>query len=186
MTNLLNIETNDLIFDFMDEYHQYYEPTDFKVLELVKEYINEDDYVLDFGCGKGRVAFYLHNELGCKIRGIEYAKPIYDIALRNLELYGNNKDISFINTNAEDYEIKEENVFYLFNPFSSNTFQKVLNNILESSNPKRLILFWIMSEYQEILDNTKELELIKEIDCNGLAYFNSSFNKLLIYDIKHF
>ena len=70
----------------------------------------EDDKLIDYGCGKGRVAFYLNNELGCKVRGLEYAKEIYNLAIKNLEQYGNNKDISFINTNAEDYKIDEENV----------------------------------------------------------------------------
>ena len=43
-----------------DEYHHPYEPTPYSVLERLANsgWIGEEDVVLDYGCGKGRVGFF--------------------------------------------------------------------------------------------------------------------------------
>ena len=58
---LLRIETGGRDETNADQYHHPYEPTPYCVLERLagSGLIGENDTVLDYGCGKGRVGFFL-------------------------------------------------------------------------------------------------------------------------------
>ena len=62
-----------------DEYHHPYEPTPYSVLERLADsgLISKDDVALDYGCGKGRVGFFLSYRKSAKSIGIEYDDRIY-------------------------------------------------------------------------------------------------------------
>jgi SAM-dependent methyltransferase len=57
-----------------------YEPTPYSVLERLAAsgYIRRRDRLLDYGCGKGRVAFFMASVVGCRVLGIDHSrKPCY-------------------------------------------------------------------------------------------------------------
>ena len=58
---LLGIKTTGRDDTNSDEYRYPYEPTPYCVLERLADsgLIGKDDTVLDYGCGKGRVGFFL-------------------------------------------------------------------------------------------------------------------------------
>ena len=68
-----------------DEYHHPYEPTPYSVLVRLADsgLVSKDDVVLDYGCGKGRVGFFLSYRKSVKSIGIEYDERIYQGALEN-------------------------------------------------------------------------------------------------------
>ena len=102
-----------------DEYHHPYEPTPYSVLERLADsgMIGKDDFVLDYGCGKGRVGFFLSYQTKAKTVGIEYDERIYGGALEN-QMTARTK-AEFVLTKAEEYEVPSEvNRCYFFNPFS--------------------------------------------------------------------
>ena len=68
-----------------DQYHHPYEPTPYCVLERLADsgLIGKGDTVLDYGCGKGRVDFFLSHQTGARTIGIEYDERIYADALEN-------------------------------------------------------------------------------------------------------
>lgn len=107
-------------------YDHPYEPTPYSALEeLVRNHeISENDHIVDFGCGLGRLNFFFHYHFGASVAGIEKDKVYYEKALQNLESYRNkskrNSDrISFQCCHAEEYQIGAgDNQFYFFNPFS--------------------------------------------------------------------
>ena len=72
-----------------DDYHYPYEPTPYIVLERLveSEYLSRENIVIDYGCGKGRVSFFLHDRLGCKVVGIDFDENMCAIAHKNLENY---------------------------------------------------------------------------------------------------
>lgn len=86
----LNIDTIGRDASKEDEYHYPYEPTPYSVLEKLVEsnYISKDNIVIDYGCGKGRVGFFLNNRLGCKVIGIDFDEKMCDLARKNLLDYG--------------------------------------------------------------------------------------------------
>lgn len=58
---LLQIQTTGRDETNADKYHHPYEPTPYSVLERLagSGFFSKDDMVLDYGCGKGRVSFFL-------------------------------------------------------------------------------------------------------------------------------
>ena len=68
-----------------DEYHHPYEPTDYRVLERLvgSGLIGQENVVLDYGCGKGRVDFFLAYRTGAEAVGIEYDERICAEAMEN-------------------------------------------------------------------------------------------------------
>ncbi|MCH5265215.1 MAG: class I SAM-dependent methyltransferase [Lachnospiraceae bacterium] len=134
---LLHIQTEEIQTDGKDTYHFHrYEPTPYEVLErLFNVYIpSSSDVAVDFGCGLGRLNFYLEHRFGLRSVGVEMSEHYYKRALENLQNYNGNRDhISFVHKKAEEYAVsKEETLFYFFNPFSLNIFRRVLQQILLS------------------------------------------------------
>lgn len=166
----LNIYTE--IFDYFEEdYQNYgYDPTPYVVLEeLIKlDMLKKDDVLVDYGCGKGRIEFFINNQVGCKVIGIDHSERLLKVARNNLNYYGDTDDIIFIHSKAEYYNPDEANYFYFFNPFSTKIFRQVLRRIEESykKNPREIIIFFYYStiEYKTYLPTEARLELIKTIN----------------------
>lgn len=165
----LNISTEGV--DYSDEdFHNYgYDPTPYIVLEkLVQlDFLDGEDVVVDYGCGKGRISFFINSQVGCRVIGIDRSEKLLEEANRNLNQYGNCEDIIFINSNAEDFSPNEANRFYFFNPFSTKIFSRVLRRIEESflKNPREILIFFYYSaiEYKLYLPTEPRLELIESL-----------------------
>lgn len=84
--------------------HRYpYEPTEYFVLDRLMEsgYIDNQDVLMDYGCGMGRVPIYLHNKIGCRGYGIEFVKEFYEQASENAKVSGYDGKILFVRGRAE-------------------------------------------------------------------------------------
>ena len=171
-----------------DEYHYPYEPTPYAVLERLveSEYITSDSIVIDYGCGKGRVGFFLNSQIDCEVIGIEYDEKIYTIAEHN-KTSDKSDNVSFLCTNAEDYEVSNEDCFYFFNPFSVEPLRSVLGKILDSyyDNPRKMKLFFYYpnDEYLAELMTRDELMFLDEIDCQDLFEGNNKRERILIFEV---
>ena len=82
---LLQIRTTGRDDTNSDEYRYPYEPTPYSVLERLANsgLFSEHDVVLDYGCGKGRVGFFLSHQASLQSIVIEYDDRIYADALKN-------------------------------------------------------------------------------------------------------
>ena len=186
----LNIYTE--IFDYFEEdYQNYgYDPTPYIVLEeLVKEnLITGDDTLVDYGCGKGRIGFFLNSQTGCKVIGVDHSERLLKVAKKNLELYGDNGKITYVNTKAEVYRPDEANRFYFYNPFSTKIFRQVLRRIEEAyeRNPREILIFFYYStiEYRTYLPTEHRLDLIKTIEFSEEEINDRVPAKLSIYRFK--
>ncbi|WHX48964.1 hypothetical protein QNH46_23440 [Paenibacillus woosongensis] len=49
--------------------------------------LNKTGWVVDFGCGRGRVPFYIHNKFHIPVTGIEVHEKTYEEALHNKGSY---------------------------------------------------------------------------------------------------
>lgn len=191
---LLGIKTLG-IREWKDNSFHYnrYEPTPYKALdELAKNYVlRNTDKVVDFGCGRGRVAFYLHNRFHVPVTGIEANDRTYEDALENKSAYRlRAKHISApINLKyglAQLYKIdRADNCFYFFNPFSEHIFRKVVHNIMCSVEKYRrevdLILYYPISEYKNFLETNTPFTVIDEIRVPGGS---DDKEKFIIYRLK--
>src|SRR5699024_1344637 len=76
-------------WDFGVENYNRYEATPYMALDkLFQHYkLKETDKVVDFGAGRGRVAFYIHNRFQIPVTGVEANDKTYDEAIKNKESY---------------------------------------------------------------------------------------------------
>ena len=176
-----------------DAYRYPYEPTPYGVLEQLADrgLMGEGDVVLDYGCGKGRVGFFLSHMTGVGAVGIEYDGRMYEAALENQRTVISGTKIRFVLARAEQYEVPPEvNRCYFFNPFSVEILHKVLARIMESyyENPREmLLLFYYPSDhYCSCLLGTQELELYDEIACGDLFPGNDPRERILVFRLRDY
>ena len=172
---LLQIKTTGRDDSNSDQYRYPYEPTPYGVLERLANsgLIRKKDVVLDYGCGKGRVDFFLSYQTKANTIGIEYDERIYQSALENQKTVVSKGKSDFILARAEEYEVPSQvNRCYFFNPFSVELLRKVMARIVESyyENPREMFLFFYYpsEEYISYLMTVDELEFYDEISCEDL------------------
>ena len=190
---LLQIKTTGRDETNADVYHHPYEPTPYSVLErLVNSGLSsKDDVVLDYGCGKGRVGFFLSYRAKAKTIGIEYDDRIYDSALENRKTTVSRIKPDFVLTRAEEYEVPPDvNRCYFFNPFSVEILHKVMARIIESwyENPREVFLFFYYptDEYISYLMTVDELEFYDEIECDDLFEGNDPRERIMIFQLPDY
>ena len=189
--NLLRIVTSGIgDWLYYSIHYNRYEATPYKALDLFfDEYsLRETDKVIDFGCGKGRVAFYLHDRFNVTVTGVEVNEETYNEAIRNKNSYIQRKKekdvpIHFHLGPAEDFKVdRAYNRFYFFNPFSVHIFKKVVGNILDSVEEHRrsvdIILFYPLPDYQYFLKKSTPFKLIKEV---VIPESDDKYDKFLVY-----
>ncbi len=175
-------------------YHPY-EPTPYPVLEILfQQYqVERTDNIVDFGCGKGRLNFYINHFYKSNVIGIEMNEALYLEAVENKNNYlkkyrkSINK-INFICCFAQEYIVKpSDNKFYFFNPFSIQIFKKIIENILlsveEHERKVELILYYPSEDYIYYLENHTSFVLIDEIIIRDL-YKCDARERFLIYQFK--
>lgn len=173
-----------------DEYRYPYEPTPYCVLERMvgSGFFSQDHMVLDYGCGKGRVGFFLAYRAKSKTIGIEYDERIYESALSNQKTTLSRIKPEFVLTRAEEYEVPEAvDRCYFFNPFSVEILQKVMARILDSyyDHPREIFLFFYYpsDEYISYLMTVDALEFYDEIECDDLFPGNDPRERILIFQL---
>lgn len=156
-----------------------YEATPYKALKVfTNNYkFNPNDKFVDFGSGRGRVTFYVHNKFHIPVTGIEVHDKTFDEALDNKARYRLKAKhikapIEFEYGLAEHYDIdKSDNCFFFFNPFSVKIFKKVVKNILYSVEKEKrridLILYYPVAEYKEFLKTHTPFTIINKIGVPG-------------------
>ena len=176
-----------------DEYRHPYEPTPYSVLERLagSGLIGEDDVVLDYGCGKGRVGFFLSHQTKAKTIGIEYDERIYQATLENRKTAVSGAKTEFVLARAEAYEVPAEvNRCYFFNPFSVEILRKVMARVLTSyyENPREVLLFFYYpsEEYISYFMTVNELEFYDEIPCGDLFAGNDPREQILIFSLPDY
>lgn len=190
---LLQIETAGRDDFGADEYHHPYEPTPYSVLEKLANccLIGEDDVVLDYGCGKGRVGFFLSYRRAAKTIGIEYDARIYQEACKNQKTTVSRIKPDFVLTRAEEYEVPAEvNRCYFFNPFDLVILRKVMARICDSwyDSPREIFLFFYYpaDEYIAYLMTVDELEFYDEIECDDLFDGNDPRERIMIFQLPYY
>ena len=188
---LLQIKTTGRDDTNADQYRHPYEPTPYCVLERLASsgLLGKDDVVLDYGCGKGRVGFFLSHQMKIHTIGIEYDDHIYQNALENQKTAKAKADL--VLTKAEEYEVPSQvNRCYFFNPFSVEILHKVMARILESyyENPREMFLFFYYpsDEYISYLMTVDELEFYDEIECDDLFEGKDARERIMIFELPDY
>lgn len=187
----LRIKTTGRDDSNSDQYKYPYEPTPYSVLERVANYgeIGKKNVLLDYGCGKGRVEFFLSYQTRCPSVGIEYDERIYRTAVENKETAVSAQRVQFYMADAAQYTVpKEVDRCFFFNPFSVEILRKVMARILESwyEEPRHMLLFFYYpsEEYVSYLMTVDELAFYDEIDCKDLFQTEDSREEIMIFELS--
>ncbi len=177
---ILRIETakSETRMDKIKHYNRY-EPTPYQALEtLFKHYkVDENDFFVDFGSGKGRFSFFVNYFFNSSCTSVEVVEEFHKNALKNYESYikkypkGIDK-LFYINGYAEKYEISNfENKFYFFNPFSVNIFIGIVNKIIKSLDLDNrrvdIILYYPSAEYLAYLEERTAFQHVMDLPLKG-------------------
>lgn len=194
---LLNIKTSGEQRGFAKSFHYHrYEPTPYSALEkLFERYeVKSSDQVVDFGCGKGRLNFYIHYFFKAAVVGVEMNEDFYHDAEENYKSYlkkhrSAKEKIQFHCCLAEEYAIHpSDNRFYFFNPFSIQIFMTIISNILLSyeKSPRNihLLLYYPSEDYIYFLENLTPFYLKDEVELKEL-YEHNPFERFLIYELSY-
>lgn len=182
-----------------------YEPTPYSVLERLADsgYNKRRDHLLDYGCGKGRVAFFMASVVGCRVTGIDHSQKLIDIAKENRSASRLGDRITLRCCLAEQYEPQDENVFFfpdimLYIPiewedaitveqtdtglafFQTASYDK----FLEDGLPKGGFLFKLRASEDEDFRELPEYEYIGFSENAGLHFYLSmpSDYQAYVYD----
>ncbi|MDS9471882.1 class I SAM-dependent methyltransferase [Sporosarcina pasteurii] len=192
--DMLNIRTTGLREWRNESHYHRYEATPYRALEeLFKVYkLERDDEVVDFGCGRGRVSFYIHNRFKVPVTGVEVNDLTFDEALDNKRSYRYKAShieapIRFNYALAEQFDVDEtDTVFYFFNPFSVDIFKKVVQNILKSvqvnHRPIDLILYYPTGSYKNFIAKNTPFRLMNKVRVPGAQ---DKKEKFLVYRLAN-
>jgi SAM-dependent methyltransferase len=166
MEQFLGIESTEIVYNnrYNDDYFRY-EPTCYSGLicafDEMEQVITRYDRLVDFGCGKGRVLFYVNQRFRCEVCGVEVDEELYENALDNRAYYNTRfrdslERIEILHGKAEEYEVKrEDTVFYFFNPFEINIFEQVIEHVMENvaQYPRRIfvMMYYPKEEYRSCM-----------------------------------
>ena len=188
---LLQIKTSGRDDLKADQYRYPYEPTPYCVLERLANsgFIRKKDVVIDYGCGKGRVDFFLSYQVKANTIGIEYDERIYQNAIDNKKMAVSKMRTEFTLARAEEYEVPSiVNRCYFFNPFSVEILPKVIAKIMDSyyADPREMYLFFYYpsEEYISYLMTVDGLEFFDEIECEDLFEGNDVRERIMIFRVE--
>lgn len=188
--------TNKRIVSNQAEHYNHYEATPYPIIHaFFNAYtLDSTDSFVDFGCGKGRLLYYVHYRFHSSVTGIEMNEYLYKKTIKNKQNYLNKvkeikNPIKVKCSLAENYEIKSsENIFYFFNPFSLKIFKRVIRNILLSvqHHPRKIdiILYYPDTMYTNFLNKEGSFELVKKVKVPRLYEINNN-ECFLIYRVKN-
>lgn len=185
---LLHVHTTGRDDSRSDQYRYPYEPTPYSVLERLTNtgMIRKENTLLDYGCGKGRVEFFLAYQTRCHSIGVEYDDRIYEKAMENKQAAVSGARVSFALANAEEYKVPEAvDRIYFFNPFSLEILRKTVARIIDSyyEHPREIQLFFYYpsDEYISYLMTVDELLFLDEISCQDLFEENNPRERLIVF-----
>lgn len=188
---LLKIRTTGRDDTNSDVYRYPYEPTSYDVLErLIRSgYIDKQNTVLDYGCGKGRVSLFLAFQTKCHSIGIEYDERIFQRAIANKKSCSSGSKVQFVCSDAKVYDIPSEvDRIFFFNPFSVIILRSILKKIYDSyyESPRRILLmfYYPSTEYMDCLMNDSRLTLVDEIDCGDLFKGSNERERIVVFSIE--
>ncbi len=99
------------------------------ILELVDRVnFSAKDVFYDLGSGLGLVVGLVHILTGAHCIGVEY-QPSYSKYAHQIAREFGFTQVAYINSDAQEVDLSDGSVFYLFNPFGGHIFDAVMANI---------------------------------------------------------
>ena len=99
--------------------------------------IGPEDSFIDIGSGKGGVLRYALSYPFKRVAGVEIEDSLHEIAVRNFQRLGISK-VELYHADATTFDkYNEFNVFFLFNPFDAEIYEKVVEQLFSTLTHER-------------------------------------------------
>ena len=136
--------------DHPDRLH--YAPSSWHVVPRALRYlgVSDRDTFLDFGCGKGRAVHQAARWPFRRVIGVEISPALAEAARTALAARRHQhrcRDVEIVVADATTYRVPDDlTVGYFYHPFGSDTFDVVVERIVESldRNPRRIRLIYVV------------------------------------------
>ncbi len=140
---------------------------------------NKKDVFYDLGSGYGRVPFYfaINTKLD-KIRGIELIERRVNECNRVRDSLDLNQ-VEFIRANARDWNFSDGDIFFMFNPFTNESLEYIVNKLREvaKNKPIQIISFGLCNNYinkqLDWLTLTDTIKWKSKVYGQGVLFFES-------------
>jgi SAM-dependent methyltransferase len=147
-----------------------YLPSDWHVLPRALRYlgVSDRDTFVDFGCGKGRVVHQAARRPFRRVIGVEISPVLAEIARNNLAARGHQHQCSAVEivvADAAEYRVPDDlTIAYFDQPFTAETFDAVLRNIIDSIDrrPRRVRLIYVCPQDRAQVLATGRFRLLKK------------------------
>lgn len=135
-----------------------YEAVNFFILEALLQKIKTIDNFTSFsdlGCGKGRTLVVAAHYGFTRLKGVDFAKEVCEEAKQNMQkakLIFPAINYQIICDNVLNYSIEpHESVFFMFNPFDSDTIKQFLEKIeiSQQSHPRTIYFLYASPRHIE-------------------------------------
>jgi len=139
-----------------------------RILRLVEP--GSDDVFCDIGCGMGGILCVAARKPLRKCIGVELFEPLCEIARQNGKtLRGRKAPIEIMCSDATTADLSEGTIFFLFNPFGSQTLQDTLENIRHSleDKPRAIRIVYYKPVYKSVVDALDWLVKLHDFDRFG-------------------
>ncbi len=118
------------------------------------------DVFVDIGCGKGRVLCCAAQRKLKAVEGIEIKPAIAELARRNAQKAGWHAPIAVHAMAAQDYSYAAATVMFLFNPFTNEILDQVLDQIERTrANRHPFRLVYVFPKHSDVLSRRRWLTL---------------------------
>lgn len=137
-----------------------YDPTVYPLLDRLMQYVQQEvpePFVVDYGAGKGRTIAVAGTYMFKRVIGIELNHELAETAQANLDNAQQKFScpyVEIVQDNAMNWEFPDEaNVVFMFNPFSGEVMQTVLDQIQGSLNNHPRILKILFVYPYKLIEN---------------------------------
>ncbi len=163
-----------------------YVATDYRCLRrLFKNIDIDDDTLVEFGCGKGRVLVVAALHPFRRVIGLEQSAELCAIARKNLERIKLPLvcHVEVIECDAADYDLPNDaTIAFFFNPFGKDLLDVIQSKIVRSLNafPRRFRIVYIFpAKNVDYFSSAQNFELTDEFSTTGWQKF-----KIRLYESK--
>jgi SAM-dependent methyltransferase len=149
----------------------HYLPSPWHVLSRALHYlgVSERDVFVEFGCGKGRVVHQAAKRPFRRVIGVEISPVLAEVARTNLAARRRQqrcKSVEIVVCDVAEYRVPDDlTIGYFFQPFIGQTFETVLQGIIDSidRHPRRVRLIYVLPLRGTQVLATGRFRLLKEL-----------------------
>lgn len=147
--------------------------------------VSEADTFVDFGSGKGRVLHQAARHPFRRVIGVEISQELAQAAsalvAANRHRY-RCRDVEVVVSDAADFTVPDDmTIAYLYNPFTGETLDAVLRNMVSSldRSPRLIRLIYVRPDHAERVLATGRFRLVKK---QRNRFLDTSLSEVSIFE----